>query len=101
MPSAKSRVSSRGALPAPFAKANVVGGSLLIPDLAELVVIDQLDLFRSLAVAADRALRISRPLELPELHRERVEMQLAPRQRLALAEQHLDRLGRLQRANHA
>src|SRR4029079_5671983 len=76
-PSAKSRASSRGALPAPFAKAKPVGDSGLIPDLAELVVVDQLDVLGPLALAAHRALRIARALELPELHRQRVEVQLA------------------------
>src|SRR6185295_18313492 len=99
-PSAKSRASSRGALPAPFAKANFVGNSGLIPDLAELVVIDELDLLGRLAFAAHRAHRIARALELAELHGQRVEVQLAPGQRLALAQQHLDGLGRLQRADH-
>src|SRR6185436_17358266 len=100
-PSAKSRASSRGALPAPFAKANFEGGRALIPDLSELVVIDELDVLGPLALAAHRALRIARTLELAELHRQSVEVQLAPRQRLALAQQHLDRLGRLQRADDA
>src|SRR5262245_1374364 len=100
IPSAKSLDSSRGALPAPFAKANVVGGSGLIPGVAELDVVDQLDVLGLLALSAHRAQRIARTLELAELHPQRVEVQLAPRQRLALAEQHLDRLGRLQRADH-
>src|SRR5690606_13988568 len=50
---------------------------------------------------AGRAFRIGRQPCFPEAHAERIEMQQPPGQRLADAEDQLDRLGGLQQADHA
>src|SRR5215831_6337853 len=101
MPSAKSRAGSRGALPAPLANANLLSFRASDSYVTELLIVNQRDVFRFLAGAAHRAGRILRPLELAELHGQGVEYQLPPDQRLADAQQHLDRLHRLNRADHA
>src|SRR5580704_5561248 len=101
MPSAKLRAGSSGALPAPLAKANGLSFRASDSYVTELLVVNQLDVLGLLAVPADRAGRVMRPLELPELHGQRVEHQLPPGERLADPQQHLDRLDRLQRADHA
>src|SRR5206468_7316316 len=105
MPSAKLRARSRGALPAPLANANGLSFRASDSYVTELLIVNQLDVFGLLAVAADGAGRVVRPLELTELHGQGVEHQLAPSQRLADPEQHLYRLDRLQRpddpAEHA
>src|SRR3954466_16100716 len=101
MPSAKLRAGSRGALPAPLANANGLSFRASDSYVTELLIVNQLDVFGLLALAADGAGRVVRPLELAELHGQRVEHQLPSRQCLADAEQHLDRLDRLQRSDHA
>src|SRR3954453_22488490 len=101
MPSAKLRARSRGALPAPLANANGLSFRASDSYVTELLIVNQLDVFGLLAVAADGAGRVVRPLELTELHGQRVEHQLPARQRLADAQQHLDRLDRLQGADDA
>src|SRR5450631_4236720 len=97
MPSAKLRAGSRGALPAPLANANGLSFRASDSYVTELLIVNQLDVFRLLTVAADRAGRVVRALELAKLHGQRVEHQLPTGQRLSDAEEHLDRLDRLQR----
>src|SRR5579863_848587 len=101
MPSAKSRARSRGALPAPLANEKLLSFRASDSYVTELLVVNQRDVFRLLAIATRRAGRIVRALELPELHGQRVEHQLAPAERLADSQQDLDRLDRLQRSDHA
>ena len=68
-------------------------------DAAELFVVDE-PLDRRM-VAADRAGRIAAELQLAELHRPGVVEQQPADERLAGAENQLERLGRLDHADHA
>src|SRR5208283_3304305 len=69
----------------------------LATDAAELLIIDQLGDGR--LVAADRASRIAADLELTEAHLQRIIKHQPADQRLALAEDQLDRFSRLDAAD--
>src|SRR3954452_7201843 len=66
---------------------------------AERLVVDELADGR--VVAAERALRIAADLDLAELHRQGIVQKQAIHQRLAQPQNQLDRLGRLDHADHA
>ena len=66
-------------------------------DPAELLVVDELGDRR--VRAAHRAVRVLAQLDLAETHRPRIEEQQAVLERLAVAQDQLDRLGRLDRAD--
>ena len=68
-------------------------------DAAELFVIDEFG--HGGMVAADRALCVLPYFQLAEPHLQRIEEQESPDQRFTGAQNRLDRLGRLDRANHA
>src|SRR5262249_1535703 len=75
------------------------GRRLLAAQAAELLVVDQLRDRRP--VAADRALRVAPDLELAERHLHRVVRRQPAEERLALAQDQLHRLGRLDAADQA
>ncbi len=66
-------------------------------DAAELLVINELG--DGTVLAADRAIRVLAQLQLAELHSESVHQQQASDQRLARAQNQLDRLGGLHHAH--
>src|SRR5437773_195741 len=76
-----------------------MGATRRSAERAELFVVDQFDLLAGLA--AGDALGVAGELELAELHAEGVVLEEAADQRLADAEDELDRLGGLDEADHA
>src|SRR5262249_9107205 len=101
-PSAKSRAASRSAAaPAPpLANAKVSKTARTSEtDVAELLVVNELNVLRFHALAAGRAGRVTVRLHLAELEVESIEVQKAARKRPPLPQQDLDGLHSLERTD--